>query len=87
MKKKRSPPYDSEPPKNPSGEPHSQERAPSPKGHHRSRGIGLLQGPRGALFLMIEVPMYESRPPRHPMYDSNRTADNVFRTVKNSREN
>ena len=27
-----------------------------PKDHHRALGIVLLQGPRGALFLMSEVP-------------------------------
>jgi len=32
--------------------------SPSPWGHHRAVGIVLLQGPRGALFLMSEAPMY-----------------------------
>ena len=28
-----------------------------PQDHHRAIGIVLRQGPRGALFLMIEVPL------------------------------
>ena len=33
-----------------------------PSDHHRALGIVLLQGPRGALFLMSEVPLYISHP-------------------------
>jgi len=31
--------------------------SPHPQGHHRALGIVLLYGPRGALFLMSEVPL------------------------------
>ena len=34
------------------------EHSPPPQHLHRSLGIVLLQGPRGALFLMSEVPLY-----------------------------
>ena len=30
---------------------------PPPYDHHRALGMVLLQGPRGALFLMSEVPL------------------------------
>ena len=33
-------------------------KQPPPHDHHRALGIVLLQGPRGALFLMSEVPLY-----------------------------
>ena len=32
--------------------------SPPPYDHHRDLGIVLLYGPRGALFLMSEVPLY-----------------------------
>ena len=32
---------------------------PLPLDHHRSLGIGLLQGPTRGVFLMSEVPMYK----------------------------
>ena len=32
--------------------------SPPPPGFHRALGIFLLQGPRGALFLMGEAPLY-----------------------------
>ena len=38
-----------------------QKKHPSPWDHHRSLGIGLLQGPTGWVFLVSEVPLY---PPR-----------------------
>ena len=41
----------------PTGVPRSQETAPPPWDNHMALGIFLLQGPRGALFLMREVPM------------------------------
>ena len=33
--------------------------SPPPEDHHRALGIFLLKGPRGALFLMSEVPLHE----------------------------
>ena len=39
--------------------------SPPPQDHHRILGIVLLQGPRGALFLMSEVHLHsEQAPPR-----------------------
>ena len=38
--------------------------SPAPQDHHKALGTGLLQGPRGRLFLMSEVPLYGSRKPR-----------------------
>jgi hypothetical protein len=32
--------------------------SPTPWGFHRALGIVLLKGPRGALFLMGEAPLY-----------------------------
>ena len=32
-------------------------KQPPPEDHHRSLGIGLLQGPTGGVFLMSEVPL------------------------------
>ena len=34
------------------------EKQPPPQDLHRALGIVLLQGPRGALFLMSEVPLF-----------------------------
>ena len=34
------------------------EKKPPSEGRHRALGIFLLKGPRGALFLMSEVPLY-----------------------------
>jgi len=31
---------------------------PHPQGHHKALGMVLLEGARGALFLMSEVPLY-----------------------------
>ena len=33
-------------------------KQPSPQDHHRALGTSLLQGPRGVLFLISEVPLY-----------------------------
>ena len=33
-------------------------KQPPPQDHHRALGMVLLLGPRGALFLMREVPLY-----------------------------
>ena len=35
---------------------------PPPLGRHRALGMFLLQGPRGALFLMTEVPLHSAKP-------------------------
>ena len=43
------------------GFPRSQETAPPPQGPPRAIGMVLLQGPRGALLLMSEVPLYDDR--------------------------
>jgi len=39
---------------------------PPPQDHHRALGIILLKGPRGALFLMSEVPVLSSVPSESP---------------------
>ena len=36
-------------------------KRPPPRTHHRALCIVLLQGPRRALFLMSEVPLYQLR--------------------------
>jgi len=40
--------------------------SPPPQDHHRALGIFLLQGPRGALFLMNEVTLYAGKRLRTP---------------------
>jgi hypothetical protein len=39
-------------------------KQPPPQDRPRALGMFLLQGPRGALFLMREVPLYSTSPPR-----------------------
>ena len=66
------------------GVPRSRETAPPPLGVHRALSIVILQGPRGALFLMSEVPLnfqlafqeVTSLRPRPMVYGS--TAKNPF---------
>ena len=50
-------------------------KSPPPQDHHRALDILLLQGPRGALFLMSEVPLWtlqgllEVKDTRRPLGD------------------
>jgi hypothetical protein len=59
----------------------AKKNSPSPQGRRRALGNFLLQGPRGALFLMSEVPLYSTRralPSSHAPILAQGCRDNIF---------